>query len=203
MLQFKACVTVQGGCNLTFKLFYGHYPLVWPLKWKLLSSAFLWRWNYAVHCVPNEFLSVATQSEATAQYFPVVLFIFRYKVVPYFRSLSELLMCDHSVEELPRSLFCHTAWVPPFELVDKVLVWSLKHYYYVEFPFLSPGFSKKKFEFFHSVQVHGWSKGVWSWIAVYIRNSQLPIAHKHRWRKHWRRTTHLWVTDRPQVTLSL
>lgn len=28
MLQFKACVTVQGGCNVTFKLFYGHDPLV-------------------------------------------------------------------------------------------------------------------------------------------------------------------------------
>ena len=42
-----------------------------------------------------KFLRVATQSEATEQYFAVVLFIFRYKVVPSFRSLSELLMCDH------------------------------------------------------------------------------------------------------------
>ena len=50
-----------------------------------------------------KFLTVATQTEATEQYFPVVLFIFRYKVFSSFRSLSELLMCDHSVEELPGS----------------------------------------------------------------------------------------------------
>ena len=52
-----------------------------------------------------KFLRVATQSEATEQYFAVVLFIFRYKVVPSFRSLSELLMCDHSVEDLPGVYF--------------------------------------------------------------------------------------------------
>ena len=68
-----------------------------------------------------KFLSVATQSEATEQYFPVVLFIFRYKVAPSFRSLSELLLCDHSVEELPRSLFCLTAWVQLLNLWTKFL----------------------------------------------------------------------------------
>ena len=41
--------------------------------------------------------------EATEQYSSVVLFILRYKVVPSFRSVSELLMCDHSVEELTAS----------------------------------------------------------------------------------------------------
>ena len=68
-----------------------------------------------------KFLSVATQTEATEQYFPVVLFIFRYKVVSSFRTLSKLLMCDHSVEELPRSLFCHTAWVQLLNLWTKFL----------------------------------------------------------------------------------
>ena len=41
--------------------------------------------------------------EATEQYSSVVLFILRYKVVPSIRSMSELLMCDHSVEELTAS----------------------------------------------------------------------------------------------------
>ena len=156
------------------------------------------RWNYTVKGVYN-----ATQMEATEQYSSVVLFILRYKVVPSFRSMSELLMCDHSVKELTASQFCHTTWVQLLNLWTKFLFDLSNKRHCLEVPFLTPGFSKKKFEFFSSVQVHGWSKGIWSWTAVYIRNSQLPIAHKYRWRKHWRRRTHLWVTDRPQVTLSL
>ena len=34
--------------------------------------------------------------EATEQYFPVVLFIMLYKVVPTFESVDEILKCDHS-----------------------------------------------------------------------------------------------------------
>ena len=36
--------------------------------------------------------------KATEQYFPVVLFIMLYKVVPTFESLDEILKCDHSDE---------------------------------------------------------------------------------------------------------
>ena len=68
-----------------------------------------------------KFSSVATQTEATEQYFLVVLFILRYKVVPSFRSVNELLMCDHLIEEVRRSLFCHTAWVQLLNLWTKFL----------------------------------------------------------------------------------
>ena len=36
--------------------------------------------------------------KATEQYFPVVLFIMLYKVVPTFESVDEILKCDHSNE---------------------------------------------------------------------------------------------------------
>ena len=36
--------------------------------------------------------------KATEQYFPVVLFIMLYKVVPSFESVDEILKCDHSNE---------------------------------------------------------------------------------------------------------
>ena len=36
--------------------------------------------------------------KATEQYFPVVLFIMLYKVVLAFKSLDEILKCDHSNE---------------------------------------------------------------------------------------------------------
>ena len=38
------------------------------------------------------------QIKATAQYFPVVLFIMLYKVVLRFESVSEIVKCDHSNE---------------------------------------------------------------------------------------------------------
>ena len=38
------------------------------------------------------------QMKATKQYFPVVLFIMLYKVVPTFESVDEILKCDHSNE---------------------------------------------------------------------------------------------------------
>ena len=43
-------------------------------------------------------LSVTTQMKATEQYFPVVLFIMLYMVVPTFLSVDEILKCDHSNE---------------------------------------------------------------------------------------------------------
>ena len=36
--------------------------------------------------------------KATEQYFPVVLFIMLYKVVLTFKSVDEILKCDHSIE---------------------------------------------------------------------------------------------------------
>ena len=38
------------------------------------------------------------QMKAAGQYFPVVLFIFLYKVVLTFESLDEIVKCDHSNE---------------------------------------------------------------------------------------------------------
>ena len=36
--------------------------------------------------------------KASGQYFPVVLFVMLYKVVLYFKSVDEILKCDHSNE---------------------------------------------------------------------------------------------------------
>ena len=41
---------------------------------------------------------VTIQMKATEQYFPVVLFIMLYKVVLTFKSVDEILKCDHSSE---------------------------------------------------------------------------------------------------------
>ena len=38
------------------------------------------------------------QMKATEQYFPVILFIMLYKVVRTFKSVDEILKCDHSNE---------------------------------------------------------------------------------------------------------
>ena len=42
--------------------------------------------------------SVTIQMKAIEQYFPVVLFIMLYKVVLTFKSVDEILKCDHSNE---------------------------------------------------------------------------------------------------------
>ena len=42
-------------------------------------------------------LTVIIQMKATEQYFPVVLFIMLYKVVPSLESKDEILKCDVSV----------------------------------------------------------------------------------------------------------
>ena len=42
--------------------------------------------------------SVTIQMKASEQYFPLVLFIMLYKVVPTFESVDEVLKCDHSNE---------------------------------------------------------------------------------------------------------
>ena len=41
---------------------------------------------------------VTIQMKATEQYFPVVLFIMLYKVVPTFETMDKILWCDHSNE---------------------------------------------------------------------------------------------------------
>ena len=43
-------------------------------------------------------LSVTIPITAIEQYFPVVLFIMLYKVVVTFKSVDEILECDHSNE---------------------------------------------------------------------------------------------------------
>ena len=43
-------------------------------------------------------LRVTIQMKATEQYFPVVLFIMLYKVVPTSESVDEILKCDPSNE---------------------------------------------------------------------------------------------------------
>ena len=41
---------------------------------------------------------MTNQVKATEQYFPVVLFIMLFKVVLTFKSVDEILKCDHSSE---------------------------------------------------------------------------------------------------------
>ena len=50
------------------------------------------------------------QMKATKQYFPVVLFIMLYKVVPTFESVDEILKCDHSNESYWAILSCGTVY---------------------------------------------------------------------------------------------
>ena len=50
------------------------------------------------------------QMKATEQYFPVVLFIMLYKVVPTFESVDEILKCDHSNESYWAILSCGTVY---------------------------------------------------------------------------------------------
>ena len=44
--------------------------------------------------------------KATEQYFPVVLFIMLYKVVPTFQSVDEILKCEHLNESYRAVLSC-------------------------------------------------------------------------------------------------
>ena len=59
---------------------------------------------------------VTIQMKATEQYFPVVLFIMRYQVVLTFKSVDEILWCDHSNEtsfgfyQNEFYLFCEFFW---------------------------------------------------------------------------------------------
>jgi len=48
--------------------------------------------------------TVTIQMKATEQYFPVVLFIVLYKVVKTFKSVDEILKCDHSNESYWKGL---------------------------------------------------------------------------------------------------
>ena len=85
---------VEGGSNFWVC---GWNPMVWPFKWKLLSSTFLW---YCLLCCTRWFqllslwmksYDVTIHTKATEQYFPVVLFI-----MLSFESVDEILWCDHS-----------------------------------------------------------------------------------------------------------
>ena len=48
--------------------------------------------------------------KATEQYFPVVLFIMLYKVVLTFKSVDEILKCDHSHESYCAIRSCGTVY---------------------------------------------------------------------------------------------
>ena len=50
--------------------------------------------------------STTIQVKAIEQYFPLVLFIMLYKVVPPFESVDEILKCDHSNESYRGVLSC-------------------------------------------------------------------------------------------------
>ena len=54
--------------------------------------------------------SVTIQMKATEQYFPVVLFIMLYKVVLTFKSLDEILKCDHSNDSYRAEISCSTVY---------------------------------------------------------------------------------------------
>ena len=45
-----------------------------------------------------KFPSVTIQMKVTEKYFPVVLFMVKYKVALTFESVNEILKCDHSNE---------------------------------------------------------------------------------------------------------
>ena len=64
--------------------------------------------------------------KATEQYFPVVLFIMLYKLVPTFQSVDEILKCDHSMKAteqyVPVVLFIMVyELVLTFKSVDEIL----------------------------------------------------------------------------------
>ena len=53
---------------------------------------------------------VTIQMKATEQYVPVVLFIMLYKVVLTFKSVDEILKCDHSNESYCAIRSCGTVY---------------------------------------------------------------------------------------------
>ena len=53
---------------------------------------------------------VTIQMKATEQYVPVVLFIMLYKVVLTFKSVDEILKCDHSNESYCAIRSCDTVY---------------------------------------------------------------------------------------------
>ena len=50
--------------------------------------------------------------KATEQYFPLVLFIVLYEVILTFKSVDEILKCDHSKKAIEQyfPLLCCTRW---------------------------------------------------------------------------------------------
>ena len=58
--------------------------------------------------------SVNIHMKATAQYFPVALFIMLSKVVLTFQSVDEILWCDHSYEISLAGLLMGPFSFPPF-----------------------------------------------------------------------------------------
>ena len=54
--------------------------------------------------------TVTIRMKATEQYFPVMLFIMLYKVVLPFKSVDEILKCDHSNESYLAVLYCDAVY---------------------------------------------------------------------------------------------
>ena len=76
---------------------------------------------------------VTIQMKATEQYFPVVLFIMLYNVVPTFESVDEILWCDHLNASYWAVLSCGTVYYAVqggsnFLVCGwKPVVWPFKH----------------------------------------------------------------------------
>ena len=69
---------------------------------------------------------MAIQMKATEQYFPLVVFIMLYKVVLAFKSVYEILKCDHSNESYGAVLSCGAVYYAVqgasyFESVNEIL----------------------------------------------------------------------------------
>ena len=94
----------------------GRIPKVWPFKWKLLSSTFLWYWllcctrRFELLSLSNRDLSYPTLWMKSSSVSSVVLFIMLYKVVLTVESLEEFLKYDHSNESYWAVLFCGSVY---------------------------------------------------------------------------------------------
>ena len=104
------CYSIQGGSNFWVCEW---NPQVWPFKWKLLSSTFLWccllcstRFTRLSPWMKSQ--SVTIQMKAIKQYVPLMRSVILYKVVLTFESVDEIERCDPSRENYWAALSCGT-----------------------------------------------------------------------------------------------
>ena len=105
---------------------------VWPFKWKLLNSSFMWYYLLCCWKVVLTFKSVdcvAIHMKAIKQYLHVVLFIMLYKVILTLKSVFGTLVCDHSIESYWAVLSCgvfdnFAKWIcEKFEIFPQFWTW--------------------------------------------------------------------------------